>query len=136
MADDLPHLADQEYTMVAQSRPVLVKQTLADLEARFPAMRGYDDAQREHTAEDLAHIVDFLTAALYVDDPGIFTAFLTWTADVLEARHVPARSLLLGLEILAGQLREFPRTLGHLREGSAAVLDRPTRPVPGPHLPA
>ncbi|WP_053708518.1 cobalamin B12-binding domain-containing protein [Streptomyces sp. NRRL B-3648] len=136
VADDLPHLVDQEYTMVAQSRPVLVKQTLAGLEARFPAMRGYDDAQREHTAEDLAHIVDFLAAALYVDDPEVFTAFLTWTADILEARHVPARSLLLGLDILAEQLREFPRALGLLREGSAAVPDRPTRPVPGPHLPA
>ncbi|MFJ4521410.1 B12-binding domain-containing protein [Streptomyces sp. NPDC088810] len=136
VADDLPHLADQEYTMVVQSRPPLVKQTLADLETRFPGMRGYDDAQREHTAQDIAHIVDFLATALYVDDPGIFTAFLAWTADILEARHVPARSVAIGLDSLAAQLREFPRTLGLLRRGSAVVLDRPTRPVPGPHLPA
>ncbi|QTE01488.1 cobalamin B12-binding domain-containing protein [Streptomyces cyanogenus] len=133
VADDLPHLADQEYTMVVQSRPLLVKQTLADLETRFPAMRGYDDAQREHTAQDLAHIVDFLATALYVDDPGIFTAFLTWTAEILEARHVPARSVATGLDLLAGQLREFPRTLGLLHAGSAVVAARPTRPVPGPH---
>ncbi|MES9519790.1 cobalamin B12-binding domain-containing protein [Streptomyces capoamus] len=138
VADDLPHLADQEYTMVVQSRATLVKQTLVDLETRFPAMRGYDDAQREHAAQDIAHIVDFLATALYVDDPEVFTAFLTWTARILEARHVPARSVALGLDILAEQLREFPRTLVLLREGRTAVLDgttRSTRPVPGPHLP-
>ncbi|MFF8593960.1 B12-binding domain-containing protein [Streptomyces sp. NPDC015220] len=130
--DDLPHLADQEYTMVVQSRPQIVKQTLVDLEARFPAMRGYSDAQREHTAEDIAHIVDFLATALYVDDAEIFTAFLAWTAGILEARHVPARSLVTGLDILAGQLRDFPRTVRLIRQGAAVLDDRPARPVPGP----
>lgn len=130
--DDLPHLADQEYTMVVQSRPRLVKQTLADLETGFPAMRGYSDDQRERTAEDLAHIVDFLATALYVDDPGLFTAFLLWTADILEARRVPARSLICGLDILAGQLHDFPRTLKLIHEGTAALRERLTRPVPGP----
>jgi hypothetical protein len=132
VADDLPHLADQEYTMVVLSRPQLVKQTLADLETRFQEMRGYNDAQRERTAEDIAHIVDFLATALYVDDAEIFTAFLTWTAGILEARHVPARSVVTGLEVLAEQLREFPRALDLLREGNAVLLDRPARPVPGP----
>ncbi|MFH8798228.1 B12-binding domain-containing protein [Streptomyces sp. NPDC017936] len=130
--DDLPHLADQEYTLVVQSRPQLVKQTLVDLETRFPAMRGYSDDQRERTAEDLAHIVDFLATALYVDDPDLFTTFLTWTADILQARHVPARSLVCGLDIMADQLRDFPRTLKLIHEGAAALSERPARPVPGP----
>lgn len=134
--DDLPHLADQEYTMVVQSRPRLVKQTLADLEDRFPAMRAYDDDQREHTAEDVAHIVGFLATALYVDDPDLFTAFLTWTADILEARHVPARSLLTALDILAGQLHDFPRALHLIERGGLALRERSTRPVPGPGTPA
>ncbi|WP_320782102.1 B12-binding domain-containing protein [Streptomyces sp. CRN 30] len=131
--DDLPHLSDQEYTMVVRSHGRLVRQTLADLEAAFPAMRGYDAAQRERTAEDIAHIVDFLATALYVDDAGAFVAFLDWTADILEARNVPARSLVTGLDLLAGQLRDFPRTLDLLREGAAALGSRPARPVPGPH---
>ncbi|GGX59244.1 cobalamin-binding protein [Streptomyces minutiscleroticus] len=126
--DDLPHLDDQEYTMVAQSRPQLVKQTLVDLEDRFPAVRGYGDAQRERTVEDIAHIVDFLATALYLDEPDVFTAFLTWTADILEARHVPARSLTAGLDILAVQLRDFPRTVRLLHAGTAALRDHP---VPG-----
>lgn len=106
--DDLPHLADQEYTMIVRSRAQLVKQTLADLEDAFPAAREYSEAQRERTAEDLAHIVDFLATALYMDDAGIFTDFLTWTASILEARDVPARSLTIGLDLLAGRLRDFP----------------------------
>ncbi|MEU2335477.1 B12-binding domain-containing protein [Streptomyces sp. NPDC006654] len=126
VADDLPHLTDQEYTMVVRSRPELVRQTLTGLESRFPAVRGYDDAQRERTAEDLTHIVDFLATALYVDDPELFTSFLTWTADILEARHVPARSVLAALDVLAGQLREFPRAVGLIAAGGAALRGRPT----------
>ncbi|MEU2222141.1 B12-binding domain-containing protein [Streptomyces sp. NPDC018347] len=132
VVDDLPHLADQEYTMVTQSRPQLVKQTLVDLEDRFPAMRAYSDAQHERTAEDLAHIVDFLATALYVDDPDLFTTFLTWTADILTARGVPARSLPAGLEVLAGRLRDFPRTLKLIEQGVTALAEHATRPVPGP----
>lgn len=130
--DDLPHLVDQEYTMVVQTRSLLVKQTLAELETRFPAMRAYSDAQRERTAEDLAHIVDFLAAALYVDDTDLFTAFLTWTVDILEARRVPVHSLTAGLDALAGRLRDFPRTVELIREGTAVLAERSVRPVPGP----
>ncbi|WP_042369921.1 cobalamin B12-binding domain-containing protein [Streptacidiphilus neutrinimicus] len=119
--DDLPHLADQEYTLVVQSRATLVKHTLVDLENRFPAMRGYSDVQRERTAEDLAHIVDFLATALYVDDPDLFTGFLTWTADILQARHVPPHSLVAGLDALAQELRDFPRSLGLIRHGTLAL---------------
>ncbi|MEW1871415.1 cobalamin-dependent protein [Streptomyces caelestis] len=119
--DDLPHLVDQEYTMVVRSRSRLVRQVLTDLEARFPAMRGYDDAQRERTAEDLVHIVDFLATALYMDDAGVFTAFLGWTSEVLTARGVPVHSLATGLDILAEQLRDFPRGLRIVRAGAAAL---------------
>ncbi|MER7495022.1 cobalamin-binding protein [Streptomyces pharetrae] len=126
--DDLPHLADQEYTMAVRSRGSLVRRTLADLEHRFPAMRGYSDEQRERTAEDVAHIVDFLATALYVNDSEVFTSFLAWTADILTARRVPADSLVTALDILAGQSRETPRTLAMLRSGAAVLRDRPAGP--------
>ncbi|MFB8246940.1 B12-binding domain-containing protein [Streptomyces sp. NPDC001046] len=129
--DDLPHLADQEYTMVAQTRARLVRGTLADLEDRFPAMRSYTGEQRERTAEDVAHIVQFLATALYVDDAELFTSFLTWTAGILEARNVPARSVIAALDILAGRLHDFPRALALIRDGTAVLADRPARPVPG-----
>ncbi|MFD9597834.1 B12-binding domain-containing protein [Kitasatospora sp. NPDC059973] len=133
--DDLPHLSDQEYTMVGRSRAQLVKQTLVDLENRFPAMRSYSDEQRERTAEDLAHIVDFLTTALYVDDPDLFTTFVTWTADILRARSVPARSLTAGLAVLAEQLRDFPRATALLGQATARLTGpaAPSTPEPGSH---
>ncbi|MFB6887975.1 B12-binding domain-containing protein [Kitasatospora sp. NPDC056327] len=129
VVDDLPHLADQEYSMVTQARGQLVKQTLTGLEGRAPGVGGYSEEQRERTAEDVAHIVDFLTTALYVDDRELFTGFLLWTADVLAARGVPGRSLSTCLDVLAEQLYDFPRALALLGQGTAA-LD--ARSVPGP----
>ncbi|MGI5163670.1 cobalamin B12-binding domain-containing protein [Spirillospora sp. CA-253888] len=122
--DDLPHLADQEYTMVAGSSRRLVRETFQRLERRFPAMADYDDHQRERTAEDLAHIVDFLAAALYVDDPGLFAGFLRWTGEILTVRGVPAGSLLPGLDLLEEQLRDFPRARRHIDAGRAALTAR------------
>ncbi|TXJ75042.1 cobalamin-binding protein [Streptomyces lavendulae] len=130
--DDLPHLADQEYTLVLQSRPRLVKHTLTELEDRFPALRGYGDEQRERTAEDLAHIVGFLATALYVDDADLFTTFLVWTADILQARHVPAHSLVAALDILADELHDFPRARRLTRLGASALGARPAASVLGP----
>ncbi|MEU6708857.1 cobalamin B12-binding domain-containing protein [Streptomyces wuyuanensis] len=131
--DDLPHLSDQEYTMVSRGKRQLVKNTLAGLERRLPAMRSYGEAERERTAEDVAHIVDFLAAALYTDDARLFTGFLDWTGDILEARGVPARVLLPGLELLRQELKDFPRALDFLEQGGAALQGRNPRPTaPGP----
>ncbi|RRR87117.1 B12-binding domain-containing protein [Streptomyces sp. RP5T] len=129
--DDLPHLTDQEYTMVVQSRPQLVKQALIDLESRFPAVRGYSDDQRERTVEDLAHVVDFLAAALYVDDADLFTDFLTWTAHILQVRNVPTDSLTAGLDVLGGRLYDFPRASRLISRGVTALAARSVPPVPG-----
>ncbi|HEY3482219.1 MAG TPA: cobalamin B12-binding domain-containing protein [Streptomyces sp.] len=133
--DDLPHLADQEYTLVARTQGNLVREVLAQLEAAFPAMASYTAHQRERTAEDIAHIVDFLTVALYCDDDELFTTFITWTAEILTARHVPARSLRPALNILATELKEFPRSLRLLDEAVRALdaASVPAGPHPGVH---
>ncbi len=81
-------------------------------------MRDYDDAQRERTAEDLAHIVEFLATALYLDDDELFTWFTTWTAEILRARGVPARSLLPALDLLTRELKDFPRAVRMLAAAS------------------
>ncbi|MER5897156.1 cobalamin-dependent protein [Streptomyces sp. NPDC001876] len=119
--DDLPHLADQEYTLVARAQGRLVKQVLAHLEERVPAMAAYTDHQRERTAEDIAHIVDFLAGSLYVDDDDLFTTFMTWTAGILAARQVPARSLVPALDALAGELKDFPRATRLLNRARLAL---------------
>jgi methanogenic corrinoid protein MtbC1 len=119
--DDLPHLIDQEYTMVSQTATQLVKATFTALEDRIPAMRGYTDQQRQHTAEDIAHIVEFLVAGLYTDDDDLFTGFISWTADILTARGVPAASLFPTLDLLGTQLQEFPRSQRLLRAAQTAL---------------
>ncbi|MFF4909079.1 B12-binding domain-containing protein [Streptomyces sp. NPDC001260] len=129
--DDLPHLADQEYTMVARSSDSLVRTVLLALEDAFPAMRGYDDMQRERTAEDLAHIVEFLATALYVGDEGLFTWFITWTARILQARGVPVQSLPPALNLFARELKDFPRASRTLHRGiEALATDHPTAGTP------
>jgi methanogenic corrinoid protein MtbC1 len=119
--DDLPHLSDQEYTMVTTTAPRLVAAVMAGLADRFPAMRDYTEVQLQHTAEDVAHIVDFLAAALYTDDAELFTGFLGWTAGILAARGVPPASLLPALDLLGRELRDLPRAGALLHHGTGAV---------------
>ncbi|MFD7027328.1 B12-binding domain-containing protein [Streptomyces sp. NPDC059917] len=125
--DDLPHLQDQEYTLVARGRQRLVREVFVELQENHPAMREYTDVQRERTAEDLSHIVDFLAASLYTDDTDLFLRFLLWTADVLESRGVPATSLLPALALLAHRLSDFPRATATLRAASARLTRTGTR---------
>nr|UYZ50093.1 HTH-type transcriptional repressor [Streptomyces mirabilis] len=137
VVDDLPHLGDQEYTIVVRTAHRLVRETLARLETRFEPMSGFTDRQRRHTAEDLARIVEHLATSLYVADDGLFTRFILWTADILTARHVPAHSLDIAMDLLAAQLKDFPRarrTLARAREALAARA--PSVQVPGPGKPA
>lgn len=131
--DDLPHLADQEYTMVRGNSVQLVKATVDELDQRYPAMRDYSEGQRQRTIEDIAHIVDFLATALYTDDDELFAQFMGWTADILVARGVPAASLIPALDSLAGQLPEYPRTQ-RLIEAARAALSQPV--TADPPLPA
>jgi methanogenic corrinoid protein MtbC1 len=125
--DDLPHLIDQEYTTVRQTATQLVKATVAGLDERIPAMRGYTDQQRQRTVEDIAHIVDFLVAGLYTDDDDLFTGFITWTAQILTARGVPAKALCPALDLLITQLHEFPRSqrLLHAAQSALAAVNGP-----------
>ncbi|MFJ9722868.1 B12-binding domain-containing protein [Streptomyces sp. NPDC101209] len=132
--DDLPHLTDQEYTMVVGTRRELLKETLVGLEDRFPPMRAYSARQRQRTAEDIGHILDHLAAALYVADEDLFRDFIAWTADVLTARDVPARSLDPALELLAQRLQDFPRAtriLASARETLATHSPEPRKPGDG-----
>ncbi|MGW2964912.1 cobalamin B12-binding domain-containing protein [Streptomyces sp. NPDC001220] len=129
--DDLPHLADQEYTMVVRSSDSLVRTVFLALEDAFPAMRAYDDVQRERTAEDLAHIVEFLATALYLGDENLFTWFITWTAKILQARGVPAQSLPPALSLFNRELKDFPRASRTLQRGiEALTTDHPIAGTP------
>ncbi|MFE1786847.1 B12-binding domain-containing protein [Streptomyces sp. NPDC059525] len=127
--DDLPHLKDQEYTLVTRSRPQLVGSVFGQLADACPAMRAYSEVQRERTAEDLSHIVEFLAAALYTGDEDLFCGFLEWTAGVLDARGVPSASLRPALELLGRELQDFPRATAILRAGAARLTRTPLSPA-------
>lgn len=131
--DDLPHLADQEYTMVSTSAAQLVRSTVRAMEQRFPGMQTYTESQRHHTTQDIAHVVDFLATALYIDDADLFTGFVTWTADILTARGVPAASVHMALDLMGTQLHDFPRTRRFLDDALSQLshLSHPdTDPAP------
>ncbi|MFJ3913622.1 methanogenic corrinoid protein MtbC1 [Streptomyces sp. 2132.2] len=119
--DDLPHLADQEYTLVTRNSGSLVRTVFAALEDALPFMKTYTDLQRERTAEDLASIVEFLATALYLDDEDLFMGFIAWTAQVLSARGVPAQSLGPALHLLALELKDFPRATRVLHAATRTV---------------
>ncbi|RPE36679.1 cobalamin B12-binding domain-containing protein [Kitasatospora cineracea] len=132
--DDLPHLADQEYTLVGRSTRELVADVMAALEREHPAVRSYTPLQREHTLDDLAHIVEHLAVALYTGDPELFTAFTGWTGQVLLARSVPDTLLGFALTSLREQLRDLPRSVAVL---TAALPPVGTAPPPaGATLPS
>ncbi|TDC66435.1 cobalamin B12-binding domain-containing protein [Actinomadura sp. GC306] len=122
--DDLPHLADQAYAHVTREAPKLIRHVLGELESRYAPMAGYTDEQRRRTTEDVAHIVDFLATALYLDDPGLFTDFLGWTADILAVRGVPADSLPPVLDLLAERLTDHPRAIGMLADAQKTLQER------------
>jgi len=119
--DDLPHLLDQEFTLISRTSASLVKAMLAGLEAHLPELSRYTELQMQHTAEDLANIVDYLKTSVYVDDPELFAGFLHWTADVLVARGVPAGHLAPALDVLGEQLKDFPRALATLLRARASL---------------
>ncbi|MFD9570091.1 B12-binding domain-containing protein [Streptomyces sp. NPDC059982] len=133
-ADHLPHLRDQEYTLVTRSAPQLVKAVVTGLTELLPAMRAYSAWQLQQTAQDIAHIVEFLGAALYVDDDDLFTGFICWTADILTARHVPANVLLPTLDLLGAELGDFPRATRLIRRGARELTDRPAPNSPAPEV--
>ncbi len=129
VVDDLPHLTDQEYTFVTRSRVPLVRQTLTGLEDRFPPLRAYGDEQRERTAEDFSHIVDFLATALYVDDPALFSTFLDW--DRPRPRGAGRAGPLRGRRTRRSEppTARLPRSLRLLRCGTAALTGRSLSPT-------
>jgi hypothetical protein len=114
-------LGDEEYTYVVRERPTLIDTVMRRLTAEYPAMAKYDQRRLDATAEDLGHVVDFLGAALYVDEAEIFTDFVDWTCAVLASRGVPPVALCLGLSLLSDQLRDYPTALALLRAGTGRL---------------
>ncbi|WP_446214114.1 cobalamin B12-binding domain-containing protein [Micromonospora sp. IBSANI012] len=125
---ELPHLADDEYASLVKRRGELIDSALADLRERVPSVRDYTPAQLDSTISDLGYIVDFLAAALYVDDSSLFTDFVGWLVEILTSRGVPAAAVGLTLGHYHRQLHDFPRAARFLALGET-VLSAPGDPT-------
>ncbi|GAA2372906.1 cobalamin-binding protein [Catellatospora methionotrophica] len=110
-------VSDDEHVLIAKRNTQLVAAAMDDLAQRFPALAGYSAHQREATEYDLGQIVEFLCAALFVDDTELFTTFLQWLRVVLGTRGVPPSSVDLVLDLYAQQLYDFPRARAQLAAG-------------------
>ncbi|MEU9509955.1 cobalamin-dependent protein [Micromonospora sp. NPDC048170] len=118
---ELGHLADDEYASLIKRRGELIDGALADLWERVPQTRDYTPSQTDSTVSDLGHVVDFLAAALYVDDGSLFTDFVDWLVEVLTSRGVPAPALGLTLGHYGRVLRDFPRAARFLDQAGSSV---------------
>ncbi|MFY1622247.1 cobalamin B12-binding domain-containing protein [Micromonospora sp. WMMD723] len=119
---DLSHLADDEYASLVKRRGELIDSAVADLRARVPSVADYTSAQWDATTADLGYTVDFLAAAVYVDDAELFTDFVTWLVAILTSRGVPAGAVAATLGHYGRVLRDFPRAGRFLALGAAATV--------------
>ncbi|MEU4515348.1 cobalamin-dependent protein [Nonomuraea wenchangensis] len=108
--------ADPEYVVLDDRTSLLVRDVLDELARHAP-----EEGPRGDTAEDAAAIVGYLKAAVYVGDPGLFTSFAGWLAQMLGARGVPAPALPAVLDVLAAHLPGLPHTRATLAEARAAL---------------
>lgn len=102
----------------------MMRKGLADVAA-------YDERQLRRAAEDVEYIVDFLRAALFVDDAELFLEFVGWLREILTARGIPATTLAAGLrlvgEVITAEPGPYARALHFLDLGVAAVEPDPAR---------
>jgi len=119
--DDLPHLADQEYTLVSRSAPDLVRQALTHLDdtAAINARQLLD------AGECVTRLVDVLATALYLNEAEVLMDYTTWATDVLGSRRIPvhAGGLRYTLDVLSERLIDLPRALGMLEQARKAMDD-------------
>ncbi|WP_433393357.1 cobalamin B12-binding domain-containing protein [Micromonospora sp. KLBMP9576] len=118
---ELSHLADDEYASLLKRRGELIDGALAELRERAPGTRDYTPSQLDSTISDLGYIVDFLAAALYVDDMSLFTEFVGWLVEILTSRGVPAPAVAVTLGHYGRVLRDFPRAARFLDEAHSSV---------------
>jgi methanogenic corrinoid protein MtbC1 len=115
------YVVDDEHLLVAKRRTDLVVSAMEDLENEYPQVRSYTSYQYEATRTDLEYIVDFLAAALFVDDPLLFTTFVGWMRVVLSSRRVPMDTVAHVFATYRRELYDFPRAIAYLTAGTRAL---------------
>ena len=81
----------------------------------------------EELADDLGHLVDFLAAAVYVDDPTLLARFLAWVGSVTVPRGLTAGEVGPAIAELTTRLGDSPRTVAVLRSDAVRAASVDTR---------
>ncbi|MFC5138129.1 B12-binding domain-containing protein [Actinomycetospora rhizophila] len=75
----------------------------------------------EELADDLGHLVDFLAAAVFVDDPSLFDGFVQWVGTVTIPAGLRTTEVAPALDALATALADSPRTARFLRDAHGGL---------------
>lgn len=93
-----------ERATLATRRTAVVDGTHDELARALPAMDAHDARQRHRTRRDIDSTVQFLDAALLVDDPTLLTDYVVWLGTLLEHRGVPGQVVDRSLQVLRAML--------------------------------
>ena len=85
------------------------------------ARPGGDGPPGDELADDLGHLVDFLAAAVFVDDPALFDGFVSWVGSVAIPAGLRVGELGPVLAALEAALADAPRTVRLLREARGGL---------------
>ncbi|GAA4877996.1 cobalamin B12-binding domain-containing protein [Actinomycetospora straminea] len=118
---DVP--AREEQAVLHARRAELVRHVAAAL--RPETAGGPVGTVPDELADDLGHLVDFLAAAVFVDDPGLFDGFVRWVGTVTIPDGLRTGEVAAALDALAAALADSPRTVRLLRSAPGAHGGQP-----------
>ena len=114
--------AEAEYTGVRERRGRLVVAALENLRSGSELPVQLADSALD---DDLGQAVDFLAAAAYFGDRGLFADHIGWLARVSASRGAPEAALAGVLDAFGAELHDFPFAQACLDAGREAVAARP-----------
>jgi hypothetical protein len=124
--------------------PALAAAAVEQLYREQPDLHArHGPAGKAHCAKDVAYHVRFLSAAVEMNDPKVFTDYVAWAVGVLASRGIPpadAAASLRALRDVAGGAADEPHAsfvrgtitaaLQHADSADARVRPRPPRHRP------
>ena len=109
--------AVEAYAMLVRQRPELLEHLMRELTGLLDALRGGAGREHEEAAEFLGGLLDYLAAAVFVEDARVFTGQLAFAWSYLTARNADTGCLAAAVEVLTDRLRGSPRILDKLSAG-------------------
>jgi MerR family transcriptional regulator, light-induced transcriptional regulator len=107
----------EAYARLVRHRSALLGGLIEGLCERNPELRRLTDQEYRATVDTLGHLLDSLAAGVFVDDPRVFTGYLSFAVQFFAARCADPGSLGSLVDTLAGLLGDFPRAHAHVAAG-------------------